>query len=158
MLCLSQTMSHVVVAISEKWDTWRYKNYIYCIALCYVYYFAFSGMVTTEGTPVSTEPTGTTPSLFRLFCCFVCSFTFYCMNQFSWNCLLPNARATNSSLAAFRWHIFIEVSSFVVAVYLTRYISREYCWIRAKNASFVADVVTFCRCHWCKKRNLTIQN
>ena len=61
--------------------------------------------------------------------CFVCSFTFYCMNQFSWNCLLPTARATNSSLAAFHWHIFIEVSSFVVAVHLKRYISWEYCWI-----------------------------
>ena len=277
-------MSHVVVAIGEKWDTWPFKNYIYCIARCFVHYFAFSGAFSTKGTPVSTVPIGTTISLFRLFCllthlslhesiqlkllvtncsrfekyvssislthfywsivicgcslftalylskilldtgegcyvclkrchvlslplvrneildhtkitfivepsatfiilhfqelltqqelqlalyqqellqvcstCFVCIFTFYCMNQFSWNCLLPTARAENSSLAPFYWNIVIELSSYVVAVYSTRQISPEYRWIRAKDASFVSDFVTFCRCHWCKIRYLNIQ-
>ena len=89
--------------------------------------------------------------------CFVRSFTFHCMNHFSRKCFLPTARAKDSSLAPFYRHIFIEVSSFVVAVYLTRFIFREYCWIRAKDASFVADVVTYCRCRWSKKRYLTIQ-
>ena len=89
--------------------------------------------------------------------CFVCSITFYGVNHCSRNCVLPIANAMNSWLDAFIWQIFHEVASFVVTVYVTRYISREYCWIRAKDASFVSGDVTCCRCHWWKMRYLTKQ-
>ena len=34
---LSQTLSRVVAAIGAGWDTWPYKNYIYCLVLSYIF-------------------------------------------------------------------------------------------------------------------------